>query len=91
MKLNEIGRIAGIQKYASGSSQRSEQASAPRRKDEVSISPEAKELLESERMNQAERAQKLSELKDSVSTGTYYVDAGRIADKLLPYLKSPSE
>ncbi len=91
MKLNEIGRIAGIQKYASGNGHRSEQASPPRRKDEVSISPEAKELLESQRMNQAELAQRLSELKSSVSAGTYSVDAGKLADKLLPYLKSPSE
>ena len=54
MKLNEIGRIAGIQKYAAGGSgKRSENAASARRKDEVSISPEAKELLETQRTNQA--------------------------------------
>ncbi|MBJ6361925.1 flagellar biosynthesis anti-sigma factor FlgM [Paenibacillus sp. GCM10012307] len=92
MKLNEIGRIAGIQKYAAGGrDKQSDHASSIRRKDEVSISPEAKELLESQRTNQAERANKLNELKQSVSTGTYHVEAGKIADKLLPYLKFPKE
>ena len=35
----------------------------------------------------AERAQRIGELKQSVSTGTYHVDAGKIAEKLWPYLK----
>ncbi|WP_371748142.1 flagellar biosynthesis anti-sigma factor FlgM [Paenibacillus nuruki] len=35
----------------------------------------------------AERAQKIQSLKEQVSSGTYNVDAGALADKLLPFLK----
>jgi negative regulator of flagellin synthesis FlgM len=37
-------------------------------------------------MNEAHR-QRIDELKDAVSTGTYHVDARKIAEKLWPFLK----
>ncbi|GGF91549.1 flagellar biosynthesis anti-sigma factor FlgM [Paenibacillus abyssi] len=87
MKINEPGRISALQKYANHKGTRSGGAETTRRKDEVSISPEAKELLESNRAAQAGRTEKLNELKASVSAGTYHVEAGKLAEKLLPYLK----
>jgi len=57
-------------------------------KDQVSISNEAQEMLEAKmRSGTPERAQKIEDLKQQVSTGTYHVDAGKIAEKLLPYFK----
>ncbi|MFS0725879.1 flagellar biosynthesis anti-sigma factor FlgM [Paenibacillus sp. 1P07SE] len=87
MKVNEPNRIAGLQQYNSNRGQRTEQTEAVKRKDQVTISSEAKELLESNRINQAGRAEQLSQLKQAVSSGTYHVEAGKIAEKLLPYLK----
>jgi len=87
MKINEPNRISGLQPYNPSKGQRAEQTGAAKRKDQVTISPEAKELLESNRINQAERAEQLKQLKQEVSSGTYHVEAGKIAEKLLPYLK----
>ena len=87
MKVNEPNRIAGLQQYNQTRGQRTEQTEAVKRKDQVTISPEAKELLESNRINQAERSEQLSQLKQAISSGTYHVEAGKIAEKLLPYLK----
>lgn len=52
------------------------------------ISSEAQELLEAQGSNDTARLQKIQELKMSVSTGTYHVEAGQIAEKLLPYLNN---
>jgi len=87
MKINEPNRITNLQQYSSTRHTRAGQADGARRKDELTISPEAMELLESNRLNGAARPEKLAELKESVSSGTYHVDAGKIAEKLLPYLK----
>ncbi|RXZ83479.1 flagellar biosynthesis anti-sigma factor FlgM [Paenibacillaceae bacterium] len=87
MKVNEPGRIAGIQKYANQQGQRTTSGGSVRRKDEVSISSEAKELLELNRASRAERSEQLNSLKSAVASGTYHVEAGKIAEKLLPYLK----
>jgi len=57
------------------------------RKDEVQISSEAQEMLESSRAESSERAERVKELKHAVQTGTYHVEAGKLAEKLLPYLK----
>ena len=87
MKINEPNRITNLQQYSNARQARAGQAGGTRRKDELTISPEAMELLESNRVNGAARPEKLAELKESVSSGTYHVDAGKIAEKLLPYLK----
>ncbi|SHE11365.1 anti-sigma28 factor FlgM [Chlamydia abortus] len=94
MKINDIQRIGAINPY-----QRNQNAHAQiqagkkgKQKDEVQISPEAKELLSS-RTEQSSpevseaRKKKVEDLKNAVSTGTYHVDAGKIAEKLYPYIK----
>jgi len=87
MKINEPGRISAVNSYQKQQGNRTGQAGIAKRKDEVQISAEAHKLLTSSRVNNPERGERIDELKQSVSTGSYHVDAGKIAEKLLPYLK----
>ncbi len=90
MKINESGRIGAINNYQRQiESGRKESDNKTRRKDEVSISTEAMELLKAQGTAQdPARAERIEELKSQVSSGTYQVDANKLADKLLPYFKS---
>ncbi|MCH1640515.1 MULTISPECIES: flagellar biosynthesis anti-sigma factor FlgM [Paenibacillus] len=90
MKINETGRVGAINNYQRQvESQRKDTDSKARRKDEVSISAEAKELLKAQEGGiSPERAERIEELKTQVSSGTYHVETGKIADKLAPYFKS---
>lgn len=84
MKINESGRIGAVNSYKRTSDSNQAQAlSKQKKKDEVQISSEAKELLSA----QSAQAQKVEDLKQAVATGTYHVDAGKIAEKLWPYIK----
>ncbi len=88
MKINESNRIGGANPYSKQSEFRSESAKKAKQKDEVQISAAAKEMLSTSKLGGAERAERLSELKQSVESGTYHVDASKIAEKLLPYLNN---
>ncbi|WP_040952405.1 flagellar biosynthesis anti-sigma factor FlgM [Gorillibacterium massiliense] len=92
MKINEPSRIGNVNPYNRQQEMKTAQSDKARtkRKDEVQISSEAKELQEAVSGGQLvddARKEKLESLKQSVSTGTYQVEAGKIAEKLLPYLK----
>lgn len=89
MKINDLGRLGSIQSYQrQNENQRITDDKKAKRKDELSISPEAMEMLKSkDKADSPEHAQRIQELKDQVSSGTYQVDAGKIADKLTPYFK----
>jgi negative regulator of flagellin synthesis FlgM len=87
MKINEIGRLNAVRTYQKQHDPRAGGKGAVKRRDEVRISAEAQQLLFDSRIGGAERAEKIDRLKQSVSTGMYYVDAGKIADKLWPYLQ----
>ncbi|MGG1641790.1 flagellar biosynthesis anti-sigma factor FlgM [Paenibacillus sp. NRS-1782] len=90
MKINETNRIGAINPYQRNiEAGRQEEQKKSRRKDEVSISPEAMEMLN--RSSDADRVKKIQELKQQVASGTYHVDADKIAEKLLPYFKQSSE
>lgn len=94
MKINETGRINAINTYQrSADAQRQEQMKKSTRKDEVSISDEAIQLLQAQNTGKtdAERAIKIDSLKQQVSAGTYQVDAAKLAEKLAPYFKQSSE
>ncbi|MEK5435022.1 MULTISPECIES: flagellar biosynthesis anti-sigma factor FlgM [Paenibacillus] len=93
MKINETGRINAMNPYQrSAEAQRQEQMKKSSRKDEVSISDEAIQLLQAQNSgNDAERALKIDSLKQQVSAGTYQVDAAKLAEKLAPYFKQSSE
>jgi negative regulator of flagellin synthesis FlgM len=87
LKINESNRIGGTNPYSKQADFRAEGAKKAKQKDEVQISAEAKEMLTTSKLNGTERAEQLEQLKKSVASGTYHVDAGKIAEKLLPYLK----
>ncbi|WP_410512613.1 flagellar biosynthesis anti-sigma factor FlgM [Paenibacillus sp. BR2-3] len=94
MKINETGRINAINPYQrNAESQRQEQMKKSTRKDEVSISTEAMKLLQAQNSGKidAERSLKIESLKQQVSSGTYQVDAAKLAEKLAPYFKQSSE
>ncbi|GIP21762.1 flagellar biosynthesis anti-sigma factor FlgM [Paenibacillus sp. J22TS3] len=92
MKINDTGRIGSINSYQRQlENQRQLTDKKMKRKDEVSISNAAQELLQAQANEKAAdpaRVQRLKELKEQVSSGTYQVDAGKLADKLAPYFKS---
>lgn len=89
MKINDTGRIGGVNPYQRNIETPRQEAQKPaRRKDEVSISSEAIEMLEAqESSSDPERVKKLEDLKQQIASGTYQVDAGKLADKLMPYFK----
>jgi|HigsolmetaAR203D_1030402.scaffolds.fasta_scaffold00453_5 negative regulator of flagellin synthesis FlgM len=83
MKIHDVNRAGAIRQYRRNVDLPGGKAgkTGPLR-DEVRISSEAKGLLEA---GQA-RAERIQELKRSIESGTYHVDARKIAEKLLPYL-----
>ena len=90
MKINENGRIGAVNPYKKTGDAASAQAAGKKgkAKDQVEISAEAKELLgASGSVRTEEQNLRIESLKNSVSSGTYHVDAKKIAEKLLPYLQ----
>lgn len=85
MKINDVNRLGAIQQYQRKAGAPSgSRVNQRNNKDEVQISAEAKELLGAGQL----RTERLDELKQSVQEGTYHVDARKIAEKLLPYIRS---
>jgi negative regulator of flagellin synthesis FlgM len=90
MKINDSQRIGNVNPYKKASDAISTSASGKkdRPKDQVEISSEAIQLLGIQGAARSEeQIQRLDELRGSVSSGTYQVDAKKIAEKLLPYIK----
>jgi len=87
MKINDINRINGINKSYQNQSDFRKEDKKSMAKDEVKFSQEALEMLETSRAENSERAQYLNELKQAVQSGTYHVESGKIAEKLLPFFK----
>lgn len=85
MKINETGRIGGLSAYRQNETRVSGVAKPAARRDQVQISKEAQELLQTGATDPA-RLNKLEELKEKVQAGTYRVDDAALATKLLPYL-----
>jgi negative regulator of flagellin synthesis FlgM len=83
MKINDTQRIAAMNTYRKSNDEKMAQAEGKKlkKKDEVNISPEAKELL-----GASASKHHIEELKQSYLTGTYHVEANKIAEKLLPYI-----
>lgn len=87
MKINDSQRISALNHYQKLNESRTTAMNQKRQTDAVQISAEAKEMLFSSQSTSAERTAHIEQLKQSVATGTYHVDAGKIAEKLLPYIK----
>jgi negative regulator of flagellin synthesis FlgM len=82
MKINDIQRTGTVNSYRKANDAQVGQTDAKKakKKDEVNISSEAKELQGYTSTKQVE------DLKQSYKTGTYHVEASKIAEKLLPYI-----
>lgn len=90
MKINENKRIGALNPYNKSNENRSAGivGKKDKPKDQLEISSEAKELLSTSGTTRTpEHLSRLEELRDSVNSGTYHVDAKKIAEKLLPYIK----
>lgn len=87
MKINETNRIGAANPYQKQNDLRADDKKKARQKDEVQISEAAKEMLSTSQISSPERSKHINELKQSVASGTYHVEAGKIAEKLLPYLR----
>ena len=85
MKIHETQRIGGMNAYQKKHDKQPDEMSHKRYKDELNISSEALEMLASSHSQSSKRVQ---QLKESVSTGSYYVEAGKVAEKLLPYMRN---
>ncbi|MBD2845837.1 flagellar biosynthesis anti-sigma factor FlgM [Paenibacillus sp. IB182496] len=87
MKINEPGRIGMVNAYQKHQEQASDAGPKAKRTDKVQISAEAHQLLSSSKVDTAAKAERMQSLKHEVATGTYYVDASKIAEKLVSYFK----
>lgn len=87
MKINETGRVGAVNSYQKQNGQHINATNKKKQTDQVQISSEAKELQSMNQAASSERAAKVNNLKQQVQTGSYSVEAGKIAEKLLPYLK----
>lgn len=87
MNINNIQRTNSVNPYRNNQDNISENAKGKKtnQKDELHISSEAKELHGAQNSNA--HNQKVQELKDAVSSGTYHVESNKIAEKLWPYFK----
>ncbi|MCQ6563555.1 flagellar biosynthesis anti-sigma factor FlgM [Paenibacillus mendelii] len=87
MKINEPQRIGAVNPYQKQNEQRVTEAGRKKQRDNLQISSEAMEMLQSQNIQSTDRQEQIDNLKRQVQTGTYHVEAGRIAEKLLPFLK----
>lgn len=87
MKINDINRINRINSVyqTQNDIQKTDKKAAS--KDMVQISEAAKQMLETSRAESADRTEKLNALRAEIQSGTYHVDAGKVAEKLLPFFK----
>ncbi|OGX68587.1 MAG: flagellar biosynthesis anti-sigma factor FlgM [Paenibacillus sp. RIFOXYA1_FULL_44_5] len=88
MKVNGMPPVGGINPYNRQQNLHAEQTGkTKKRKDEIEISSEAKEMLDAKAVQTEGRQQTIQDLQKSVQTGTYHVDARKIAEKMLPFIK----
>jgi len=87
MKINDINRINRINTAYQAQSESFKLNKKANSKDEVHISAAAKQLLETSRAETADKTEKLKALKAEIQSGTYHIDAGKVAEKLLPFFK----
>lgn len=82
MKINEVNRVQGIQKYEQYNKNR-EIGQKETKKDQIIISEEAKALLE--RTKEADVNPKVDKIKEEINNGTYQVDSKMVAEKMIDW------
>ncbi|MEK3719077.1 flagellar biosynthesis anti-sigma factor FlgM [Paenibacillus sp. FSL H8-0034] len=89
MKINGTNRIGAVNQYQKNHDALSVSTTGKsgKKKDQVEISSEAKELLGSLNPSKVEHSkEKIESLKNSVAAGTYKLDARTLAEKLFPFI-----
>jgi negative regulator of flagellin synthesis FlgM len=85
MKINGTNRVGAVNQYKKAQDVQQQNVHGKKgKKDQVEISSEAKELLETQGVTSPET---LDSLKKSIADGTYHVDAKTLAEKIFPFLK----
>ncbi|NHN33863.1 flagellar biosynthesis anti-sigma factor FlgM [Paenibacillus agricola] len=90
MKINGTNRVGTVNQYQKSHDAMSVAAAGKtgKKKDQVEISSEAKELLGTQNTSGVEHSkEKIDALKTSVAAGTYKIDARLLAEKLFPFIK----
>jgi negative regulator of flagellin synthesis FlgM len=86
MKIQGTGYVNHVNPYNKNQSRDQAAVSGNKRSDQLSISEEAKALLDQlSGKHDLERRQKVEELKREIESGTYKVEAGKVAEKLMEW------
>ncbi|WP_339060500.1 flagellar biosynthesis anti-sigma factor FlgM [Tepidibacillus marianensis] len=85
MRINDINRIQGMNPYQKANQKRDELKKTDAKKDQISISEEAKELLG--KTKEMTHQQKIDQIKEQINNGTYKVDSEQVAKKILDWYK----
>ena len=78
-----MNRLQGINKYKKMNQKDWEISQKELKKDQISISNEAKALLEKNK--EVVNTEKVKEFKEKINNGTYQVDSQKVAEKLLEW------
>ncbi len=84
MKINGYNPIQPYQKHVNKVQQDNQAKTDVKKQDQVEISSEAKNMQSAPRI-ELERSDKVNELKQQVSSGTYKVNPEDVAKKMLAY------
>ena len=87
MKINRMNYTQVISKLDQNRAKKSEQSKTVS-KDSISISNESIKLNEYLKNMKSEDSGKLEKIKADLEAGTYKVDSGKLADKILERMKS---
>lgn len=83
LKINDIGRLQGINKYQKMNQKDQELKQKDNKKDQISISNEAKVLLE--QTKETTSKDKIIQIKEQIENGTYQVDSKKVAEKMIEW------
>lgn len=83
MKVNDVNRLQGINKYRTLDQKEKEIKQKNLKKDQISISEEAKALLE--QTKQPTDKHRVKEIKEQIENENYKIDVLKTAEKMLEW------